>query len=74
MLIVTYAVAFFLELFQKDGASGAKKRKNSRAFVVFNVFLLAFNKHIYTHCIYKLISILQDVLIRSLFQRGEKQF
>lgn len=51
MLIVTYAVAFLLELFQKA------------------VCLLAFNKHIYTRCIYKLISILQDVLIRSLFQR-----
>lgn len=71
VLILTYAVAFLLELFQKDGASGAIK--NSLDFVVFNVFLLAFNKLIYTHCIYKLISILQDVLIRSLFQWEKKQ-
>lgn len=45
-------------------------KNQNLVLVVFNVFLLVFNKRIYTHCIYKLISLLQDVLITSLFRQG----
>lgn len=72
VLIVTYAVALFIGAISERRCFGGLKNHNL-VLVVFNVFLLVFNEHIYTHCIYKLISLLQDVLITSLFRQGGKQ-